>query len=255
MKPMIFDYSSQSHLNHELFHFPSVLLPERNPILILNEALDHLNVPYDVNEQTIENFLQNLKGFDTTPQPAYWLMMARLLELSVILVGHYADNCEFSAAGDLLVNPRKVLVHRKGYPYPLIKPRHGRLTEQLNKKETCRKIVLFQAKHDVTVEVAQPAILPYLFGLMESSCQIASWYLHEAQERMKKIADTIGFLSAWSLSKFEVLHHRLQKMSAKTRRFVADHQCNFDTRYFARIGREIQKLIENPKEYSEFLSQ
>jgi hypothetical protein len=255
MKPMIFEYSSQSHLNHELFHFPSVLLPERNPILILNEALDHLNVPYDVNEQTIENFLQNLKGFDTTPQPAYWLMMARLLELSVILVGHYADNCEFSAAGDLLVNPRKVLVHRKGYPYPLIKPRHGRLTEQLNKKETCRKIVLFQAKHDVTVEVAQPAILPYLFGLMESSCQIASWYLHEAQERMKKIADTIGFLSAWSLSKFEVLHHRLQKMSAKTRRFVADHQCNFDTRYFARIGREIQKLIENPKEYSEFLSQ
>jgi hypothetical protein len=255
MKPMIFDYSSQSHLNHELFHFPSVLLPERNPILILNEALDHLNVRYDVNEQTIENFLQNLKGFDTTPQPAYWLMMARLLELSVILAGHYADNCEFSAAGDLLVNPRKVLVHRKGYPYPLIKPRHGRLTEQLNKKETCRKIVLFQAKHDVTVEVAQPAILPYLFGLMESSCQIASWYLHEAQERMKKIADTIGFLSAWSLSKFEVLHHRLQKMSAKTRRFVADHQCNFDTRYFARIGREIQKLIENPKEYSEFLSQ
>jgi hypothetical protein len=255
MKPMIFEYSSQSHLNHELFHFPSVLLPERNPILILNEALDHLNVPYDVNEQTIENFLQNLKGFDTTPQPAYWLMMARLLELSVILVGHYADNCEFSAAGDLLVNPRKVLVHRKGYPYPLIKPRHGRLTEQLNKKETCRKIVLFQAKHDVTVEVAQPAILPYLFGLMESSCQIASWYLHEAQERMKKIADTIGFLSAWSLSKFEVLHHRLQKMSAKTRRFVADHQCNFDTRYFARIGLEIQKLIENPKEHSEFLSQ
>ena len=252
---MISDYSSQSHLNHERFHFPSDLLSERNPILILNEALDHFNVPYDVNEQTIENFLQNLKAFDTTPQPVYWLMMARLFELSLILAGHYADNCEFSAAGDLLVNPRKVLIHRKGYPYPLTKQRHGRLTEQLNKKETSRKIVLFQLKHDVTVEVAKPAILPYLLVQIERSCQIASWYLRDAQDRMKKIADTIGFLSAWSLSKFEVFHHRLQKMSAKTRHFVADHQCNFDTHYFARIGREIHKLIENPKEHIEFLSQ
>jgi len=147
-----------------------------------------------------------------------------------------------------------VLIHRKGYPHPIRKPRHGRLSEQLNKKDTCRKIVLFQAKHEVKVEVAQPAILPYLFGLMESSCQIASWYLHETQERMKKIADTIGFLSAWSLSKFEVLHHRLQKMPSKMRHFVADHQCNFDTHYFERIGREIHKLIENPKEHIEFLS-
>ena len=252
---MISNHSSQSHLNHDRFQFPSALLPERNPILILNEALDHLNVPYDVNEQTIENFLQNLKTFDTTPQPVYWLMMARLFELSLILAGHYADNCEFSAAGDLLVNPRKVLIHRKGYPYPLRKPRHGCLTEQLNKKDTCRKIVLFQVKHDVMVEVAQLAILPYLFGLIESSCQITTWYLHEAQERMKKIADTIGFLSAWSLSKFEVLHHRLQKMSEKTRRFVADHQCNFDTHYFARIGWGIHKLLENAKEHIEFLSQ
>jgi hypothetical protein len=132
---MISNHSFQSHLNHDRFQFPSVKLSERNQILILNEALDHLNVPYDVNEQTIENFLQNLKAFDTTHQPAYWLMMARLFELSLILAGHYADNCEFSEAGDLLVNPRKVLIHRKGYPYPLRKSRHGRLTEQLNKVE------------------------------------------------------------------------------------------------------------------------
>jgi hypothetical protein len=63
----------------------------------------------------------------------------------------------------------------------------------LNKKKTCRKVVLFQVKHDITVEVAKPAILPCLFEQIEGSCQIASWYLHEVQERMKKIADTIGF--------------------------------------------------------------
>ncbi len=250
----MFNHSSQSHVNHELFHFHGDLLLERNPTLILNEALDNLHVPYEVNEQTIEKFLHSLEAYNTTDRPVYWLVMARLFELSLICAGHYADNCEFSAAGDLLVNPRKILIHRKGYPHPLVKQRHGRLTEQLNKEKKCRELVLFQVKHEVRVEVAKPAILPYLFEQMERSCQIAPWYLYDAQERMKKITDTIGFLSACSLSKFEVFHNRMQKMSAKTRRFVAYHQCNFDTCYFVRLGREIPRIIGNPKGYSEFFS-
>jgi hypothetical protein len=254
MEPKFSNHSSQIRVNHELFHFRSDLPFEHNPILILNEALDNLHVPHEVNEQTIENFLQNLEAYGTTDRPVYWLVMARLFELSLICAGLYADNCEFSAVGDLLVNPRKVLIHRKGYPHPLVKQRHGRLTEQLNQDEKRRELVLFLVKHEVTVEVAKPAILPYLFERMEQSCQIASWYLHDAQERMKKIADTIGFLSAWSLSKFEVLHHRMQKMSAKTRRFVADHMCNFDTHYFVRLGRQIPIIIKNPKKFSEFFS-
>lgn len=245
---------SQSHVNHELLHFRNDLRFDRNPILVLNEALDNLHVPHDVNEQTIEKFLHDIKTDDTTLRPAYWLMMTRLFELSLICAGHYADNCEFSAAGDLLVNPRKILIHRKGYSHPLVKQRHGRLTDQLNQEKKCRELVLLQVKHEVRVEISKPAILPYLFERIEKSGHIASWYLHDAQERMKKIADTIGFLSAWSLSRFEVLHHRMQKMSSKTRRFVADHQCNFDTRYFVRIGREIPRIIENPKEYSDFFT-
>jgi hypothetical protein len=254
MEPKISNYPFRRHENHEWICFHGDLLLERNPIVILNKTLDNLNVPYDVNEQTIENFLQDLEAFGTTDRPEYWLAMSRLLELTLICAGHYADNCEFSAAGDLLVNPRKVLIHRKGYPHPLTKQRHGRLTDQLNQEEKYRELVLFQVKNEIRIEIAKPAILPYLLERLEQSCQIASWYLHDSQERMKKIADTIGFLSAWSLSRFEVLHHRMQKMSTKTRRFVADHQCNFDTSYFVRLGREIPKIIANSKEYSEFFS-
>jgi hypothetical protein len=254
MEPKISNYPFRRHENHEWICFHGDLLLERNPIVILNKTLDNLNVPYDVNEQTIENFLQDLEAFGTTDRPEYWLAMSRLLELTLICAGHYADNCEFSAAGDLLVNPRKVLIHRKGYPHPLTKQRHGRLTDQLNQEEKYRELVLFQVKNEIRIEIAKPAILPYLLERLEQSCQIASWYLHDSQERMKKIADTIGFLSAWSLSRFEVLHHRMQKMSTKTRRFIADHQCNFDTSYFVRLGREIPKIIANSKEYSEFFS-
>jgi hypothetical protein len=254
MTPKFSNPSSRCQVNHESVHSHGDLPFERNPILILNEALDDLYVPYAVNEPTIENFLDDLEAFDITDQPVYWLEMSRLLELTLICAGHYADNCEFSAAGDLLVNPRKVLIHRKGHPHPVIKHRHGRLTDQLNNKLTCRELVLSQVKNEVGVEVAKPAILPYLLERIELSRHIASWYLHDVQERMKKIADTIGFLSAWSLSKFEVLHHRMQKMSVKTRRFVSDHQCNFDTAYFDRLGREIPKTIENPKAFSDFFS-
>jgi hypothetical protein len=254
MEPKISNHPFRRHENHEWVYFHSDLLLERNPIFILNKTIDNLNVPYDVNEQTIENFLQDLEAFGTTDRPEYWLAMSRLLELTLICAGHYADNCEFPAAGDLLVNPRKVLIHRKGYPHPLTKQRHGRLTDQLNQEEKYRELVLFQVKNEIRIEIAKPAILPYLLERLEQSCQIASWYLHDSQERMKKIADTIGFLSAWSLSRFEVLHHRMQKMSTKTRRFIADHQCNFDTSYFVRLGREIPKIIANSKEYSEFFS-
>lgn len=254
MEPKISNLSSQSHVNYELNHFYNDLQVQRHPMLILNEALDTLHVPYAVNEQIIENFLQSLKAHDTSFGPAYWLMMTRLFELSLICAGHYADSCEFSAAGDLLVNPREVLIHRKGFPFPQVKQRHVRITEQLNQQKKCRELVLSQAKYEVMVELAKPAILPYLFERIGQSCRIASWYLNDAQERMKRIADTIGFLSAWSLSGFEVFHHRLQKMSTKMRRLIADHQCNFNSLYYTRMGLEIRRIIENPEEYSEFLS-
>ena len=88
-------------------------------------------------------------------------------------------------------------------------------------------------------------ICPYFIGLLV--CQIASWYFHNAKEHIKKITDTIGFLSALSLSRFEVLQDCMQKMSTKTRRFVADHQYNFNPCYFVTLGQEIPRIIEIPK--------
>jgi hypothetical protein len=214
-------HSPQSCVNGKSVCFHGDLHFGRSSILVLNQALDNLHVPHEVNEQTIENYLESLEILVATDRPVYWLAMSRLLELSLICAGHYADNCEFSVAGDLLVNPRKILIHRKGYPYPLIKHRHGRLTDQLNNKGVCRDGMLLYLKTDVSVEVTRPAVLPYLLEQIEQSGFIASWYLHDIKERMKKIADTIGFLSAWSLSGFEDLYHRLQKISSDALKHTA----------------------------------
>ena len=227
---------------------------ESDPLLLLNAELDTLKLPHVINERSIERFLTRLEDSGYCDQSSYWLVLARIFELAMLCAGHYADNGEFSAAGDLLVNPRKVFIHQKGHQHSLVKRRHGRISDQVNKGGRNGKNLFLLLKHEVAVEIAKPAILPHLFKQMQDSRRIASWYLHHSAERMKKIADAIGFLSAWAVSGFGDLHNRLREVSPETRRFVDDHLCRFDTRCFERLGQEIQKLIKNFKETCEFVA-
>ena len=224
-----------------------------NPLLLLNEELDNLKLPHFINEPSIERLLKILEDSGASDQPCYWLVMARLFELALLCAGHYADNAEFSAAGDLLVNPRKVLIHQKNRAHSLVKQRHGKISDQLNTGKKRSKYLLLLLKHEVSVEIAEPALLPHLFEKIQYSKKMAPWYLHTAEQRMKKIAATIGFLSAWTVLGFEDLHNRLQETSPKTVQFVADHLCRFDTHYFERLGREIQKIIKYTNGTCEFL--
>ena len=243
--------------NHSNFKLPQIQGKHNfksDPLLLLNEALDDLKLPHEISESALEGFLKILNGSGAPRQSYYWLMMARIFELSLFCAGQYADNCEFSAAGDLLVNPRKILIHRKGYPHPRVKQRHGRISDQLNNNGMFRKQILLLIKREFSVEIAEPAILPYLFEQMQQSQKIASWYLNDTRERMKKIADTIGFLSAWSVTSFEDFHRRTQIASPKTRHFVSAHLCGFDTHYFKRLGQEIKNVIENSNVKYEFLA-
>jgi hypothetical protein len=79
MELKISNPSSRRHPYHELTYFHGDYLFESNPILVLNDALDNLKVPYAVNEKTIENFLDDLETFGNTRQSVYWLAMSRLL--------------------------------------------------------------------------------------------------------------------------------------------------------------------------------
>jgi hypothetical protein len=241
------------HSDCNLSYIPKDPASERHPFLMLNEELDNLRLIHEINEASIERFLKILEDSDTSDQPCYWLAMARIFELALFCAGNYADNCEFPAAGDLLVNPRKILIHQKGYPNSLVKERHGRISGQLNKGGRYRKHSPGLLKHEISVEITKPAILPYLFERMQHGQRIAAWYLRTAEDRMKKIADTIGFLSAWPVSRFEDLHRRMQTASPKTRRFIVAHLCRFDTRYFQRLGREIKNFVEKAKDDFEFL--
>lgn len=220
---------------------------------ILNDKLDQLDLPYGINEEIIEGLLAQLESLAESHPPTYWLMTARLTEISLICAGHYADNGEFTAAGDLLVNPRKIVIHPLAGP-PMVKHRHGRLSDQLPwiKDGRCWKGIRPRSLN-AALHVEKPPLLPLLSDRMSQSGWLKTAYLETVQERMKAVADTIGFLGAWSLHGMEAFYLRMRHAPTDVRDFVQRHLCRFDRGRFDCIGREIRQWHGESKDGSEFI--
>jgi hypothetical protein len=219
---------------------------------VLNAELDRLSVPYQINESLIEAFLNALERRNCS-HPAYWLMTARLTELTLICAGHYADHCEFCAAGDLLFNPRKIIVHDRTHPGGWIKMRHGRLSTQVAARGADVGNAPAQLQKIVKLEIVKPALLSHLTDKMNRSRCMAADYLESVRTRSQKIADTIGFLCAGSYNRMEDLYGCLKGAPPKNRRFIRDHLCLFDRRRYDRIGHDIRMLHRDPNHGSVFL--
>jgi len=234
--------------------FPSDFISKKNPIIEINNRLDKLQIPWGLNEKTVESILRDLEESDVADQPEYWLIMARLTELTLICAGHYADHCEFSAAGDLLFNPRKILIHCRKHDRPILKNRHGRICDQMNTKRFPYRAFIDWFRKHAEIQIVTPPLLPYLLEHVENSRRISTSYLDCVRKRSQQVAITIGFFCAWSLSTMEDLYHRIQKATPETRKLIADHMCRFDKHLFDRIGWEICRMSQNPSHRSEFLA-
>lgn len=79
-------------------------------VVRFNESLDSTIVPVKLDEQFItarQAELEDIsKDFDVAYLPFVALSYAKLMELTVVLAGMYADNCQSMGLGDLVVNPR-----------------------------------------------------------------------------------------------------------------------------------------------------
>ncbi len=219
----------------------------------LNRELTGLDVPGSINESVIEYFLDGLELCDMKEQPVYWLMMARLTETALLCAGNYADNCEFTAAGDLLINPRKIVVHEHKSRKSWVKKRHGRLSDQFNTKSVPLDMIGSSRLPEHSLEVVKPALLPYMIEQLEDSRRIPPRHIHNVKALMGKIVDTMGFLRAGSLESMEALHHLLGKGSTKEQAFIQANLCRFDSRIFDRLGEEIE-LLEASGHISGFMS-
>ncbi|MFZ7125644.1 MAG: hypothetical protein ACOWWM_05760 [Desulfobacterales bacterium] len=218
----------------------------------MNFHLNGLRVASDVNEKEIEDCLARLEKADASDSPLYWLTMVRLAEMAILCAGNYADNCEFSAAADLMVNPRLIHVHLKGRLDPIAKNRHGRLSLQLGLD---RVPVSRQSPVVVAVESVLPPLIPYLMSEMKASGSIRETYLGTITRRMKKIADTMSFLAAGSIFSAEQLYRRLGGCSPREKRFLEGNLCRFDSTLLGQAEKEIRSLGSNSYRSSRFLIQ
>jgi len=197
------------------------------PIRALNAALDRAARPEALNEEALVGCLTALQALDPSLHGgACWLSAVRLAELTLWCAGAYADRGEATAAGDLLVNPRRILIHDRRRGRTVCKWRHGRLSDQV-------------PEGAVALETVEPPLLPLLARLLENSGRIRRWYLERVQTRMRQVADTLGFLAAWSLNSMEDCHRRRRRMPPSQLAWFESHLCRFDLALFNRIGRRL----------------
>lgn len=119
---------------------------------------------------------------------SYWLTLARINELALLCTENYANNGEIALVGDLLLNPRLILIHVRGQNRPIIKKRHTPLTEQFGSVAETYPEVVQWLKTETSLEIKTPALLPYLHQKLEGAGCFSKEYFNALDKRKTRIA-------------------------------------------------------------------
>jgi hypothetical protein len=184
---------------------------------------------------------------------AYWLTYARLFELAILCAGTYADHFELTAAGDLLVNPRLIMVHFRSGCRALKKGRHTKLTEQFAHVAGNPGEVVTWLKRETIPEIVEKPLLPHMQERMTQAGFLSKEYLDLVAQRMERIADALGFLAAWHLADSSAFYLRAQCAGPSERRFIESSLCRFDKKIFFELGNEFRRLTADQGRYSRFV--
>jgi hypothetical protein len=251
--------SIESHFSNMSQHLKTAAIfrqptASAHPLLRLNALMDETIIPYEVNEEHIESWVNMLETAGEMTGPIFWLLLIRLNEAALLCAGNYVDSCEFSAAGDLLANPREIRVHSNDARPPVRKWRHGRLSDQFRTNGHSRRHTIETIKNEYQLEITRPPILPYLFRSLKDSGHIARSYLAHTDRRMRQITDAIGFLASWQIFESADLRRRTLSATPETRSFITSHLCRFDNRIFIQAGNAVRRKAVDPSCPCELLS-
>ena len=177
--------------------------------------------------------------------PVLALSLARLAELALLCAGSYADGAAFALAGDLLATPRRVDVHRKGRHQALIKGRHETLSNLLTVNGPACQRAAWLAANTYSL-VHREALLPELYRRLTDCGLLAAGYLSAVARRMRQVAATMAFLSAWQIRDHEDLCRCLQLASASDRELLEAHLCRFSPGHFHALGVVVRRLAACP---------
>ena len=226
----------------------------RCALLEYNDDLDSRSSLLALNERRLETLLERIGELPAeAPEEPYWLTMARIMELALLCAGAYADNGEFRAAGDLLANPRRVMVHLRGEPRAIEKERRRALTACFSHVAERRRDIVQWLKENATIEIRKAPLLPHLFGVLRDSGAFSERHLDSVRARMERIAEAMGVLAACGAEGAEGVARWLSDASPGDREYLLSRLCRFDTGIFRELGREIRGFFPGSGFRSAFL--
>lgn len=205
-----------------------------------------------VNEAMLEAFLAELEECGEPSSAGYWLTAARIFERALLCLGDYADAGEFRAAGDLLVNPRRVEVYVRGETMPRVKPRHGGVSAHFG-GGACRAEALGWFRRETLVRVSRPPLLPDLFGRLRDSERFRMDYLESGDRRMKRAASAMAFRWVGRFSGPGPDGPSGEVFSAPRSCRGSAGRCDFTAERFEAMGRELSRMNRASGVHSRFL--
>jgi hypothetical protein len=204
------------------------------------------------NERSIEKRLEALLEMEIGDVRIFWLTLSRIAELALKQAGDYADNCEFQAAGDLLVNPRRIEIYRRGFTKPVIKDRHRCLSDQFAAAIGNENPATWLSRETLP-HIREQALLPHMKQLLSDSGFMAPDYMVDLGRRMCRVGDTVAFLMSWRVEDSAELYRRLQEAGPDGRAFILSNLCRFDGRRFGAMGADIEEMVLKGKCLTRFL--
>lgn len=225
---------------------------DRSEMVVFNHILNR-DARSLLNETIIENRIHQAFQLKMHSQRIFWLTLARITELAIYQAGVYADACEFAAAGDLLVNPRRIDMQLKGRRRPIVKHRHARLSDQFA-ADIGRESPVDWLAREATPRLTSDAALPWLRRTLASSGAMTGSYIRSLDRRMCRVADTLAFLIAWRIEDAVEFHRRMASLDLQERAFIEANLCRFDTGRFFAMYADIQEILNANRYPTRFLA-
>jgi hypothetical protein len=189
-----------------------------------------------LNEKFLEQKMGEIDGHNPMCGALYECTRVRLHELLLLCAANYANNCEYAAMGDLMFNPRLILVHVRGCHQPVVKERHTPLTEQFQDVAGTASEMRIWLRDETTLEIKRKPLIPHSYELLYNASFIPQSYIDSARDRAVQIADLSAFLCSMEFNERMNLEAWLRRASQSDRDMVESRLLRLDWKKFRKFG-------------------
>ncbi len=214
-----------------------------NRLIRYNKELEKQMDLIHLNESFLESKLEELESILSASDSIERYSLSRLTELTLFCAGNYANNNYITEVGNLMINPRLILVHIKGEQFPVKKERYTPLSIQFENRGTENCSVFDWLKFNTIIETVKEPILTHLLNLLEKT-GCSREYIDSVKKQMNMIVELLSYLSMARIPKGTNIEDWKSSLEKNDRRMMEDLFYRFDTTVFFDLGEKISRRYE-----------